>query len=69
MKPILNKWQFFCKIDKDYCRAIAFSKVLNIGIIKITSMPPQGAELYRQNHKGIGFRMCFWWPIDSAWFY
>lgn len=49
-KPILNKWYFRLRIEKDYLRGKGM--VFQFGIFKLIKMPPEACWMSEQDYKG-----------------
>lgn len=65
MKPILNKWQWHFYFGKDYSRLDRGWKEVNLGILKIHTMPEEGERLWKKHYKGFLLRFFIWLPIDN----
>ncbi len=63
MNKILNKWQWFFKIQRNLYRMESGWYELSCGILKITSLPREGDMIGKENHDGYGIRFNFWFPF------
>jgi len=67
MKPLLNKWQIFCKpYMRDFMRGDRGWKIFEFGIVKLTQMPEYGQAISSYHYKGFIIRFAYWLPIDSV---
>lgn len=63
--PPLNKWTFRFAVYRDITRYDAFSRLFSLGLIKVHTIPVEGAMLQRKKHyKGFHFMLRFFWPFD-----
>ena len=69
MKPLLNKWQFWCKpFGRDFYRTGGGYgwHIFELGFISIHTMPIQGEMCTKRHRKGFIVRFAYWFPIDRA---
>lgn len=66
MKCILHKWQYLCRIQRPYELGyqLGWQKV-SVGVFKLTSQPPEGQIITKDNYKGFIIQFYIWFPIDT----
>jgi hypothetical protein len=69
MKPLLNKWQLWCRpFEPIFTRFMDGGwHVFDAGIIKIHTMPKEGEALGREHYRGVIIRFSYWLPIDRTY--
>lgn len=68
MKPILHKWQFWCRLfDTDYyIQGTRGWHIFNAGFIKLHTMPDAGQMVDKKMYKGFAIKFAWWFPIDRV---
>jgi len=63
MKKILNKWQFIFNYGEEPNYYNPFLRILDFGIIKLTSIPKEGDSIKKRKYKGFLISVSFFIPI------
>ena len=68
MKPIINRWQFWCRpAERMYYRGSEIGwRVFELGCIKLIKMPLPYSAIGSEEYKGFIIRFAYWFPIDRA---
>lgn len=67
MKPILNKWQLFISLNRDYRYIERGWKIFQIAIIKIIKKPEKGVMINKSDYKGFWIKFAVWFPFDTTY--
>lgn len=60
-----DKWMWHLAIDKDWLRGGPMGwRTVELGILKITNMPPEGQGLEPGRYKGFLIGWHYWLPIE-----
>lgn len=62
-KKELDKWQVVWIFQRDYMRMSLGWYVVQFGIFKFTSLPPESARISKKNYKGFWPHFLIWLPI------
>lgn len=67
MKKELDKWQFVFTFGPDIRTMEPGWRLVEFGILKITSYPGQGWMLSKEHYQGFLIRFMVWLPFKRAW--
>jgi len=66
MEPIIGKWQIDFFVNHDFQSLQLGWYHFHFAIVKLISLPRQGARLHKSEYKGFIVSFRFWIPFDKS---